>query len=69
MKSDLTLRFKVLDQGRLASHHQNLPNPANFTSFGMEILVCSPDRGEKIRRAWRRRPVTRLVINCYNDLP
>ena len=33
MKSDLTFRLKVLDQGRLASHHQNLPNPANFTSF------------------------------------
>ena len=46
MKSDLTFRLKVLDQGRLASQHQNLPNPANFTSFGMEILVCSPDRSE-----------------------
>ena len=23
---------------RLASQHQNLPNPANLTSFGMEIL-------------------------------
>ena len=23
---------------RLASQHQNLPNPVNLTSFGMEIL-------------------------------
>ena len=43
MKSDLTFRLKLLDQGRLALHHQNLPNPANFTSFGMD---CFPDRSE-----------------------
>ena len=31
---------------RLASQHQNLPNPASFSGFGIEILVCSPDRSE-----------------------
>ena len=35
-----------LPDRRLASQTQNLPNPANFTSCGMEILVCSPDRSE-----------------------
>ena len=36
-----------LHDRRLASQlTRNLFNPANFTSFGMEILVCSPDRSE-----------------------